>query len=131
MKTLLLFACFLFVLTDDGYSQLTYNGVTTLTQQQSIKTINGIWNSADHTGNVTMDKILDKLAVTYKTQSKAIIALEGSAAQIKTNPPKYINPDGSVNKEALADLLNQKFAAIGKVTIPAPDSLGTQPGAMY
>ena len=129
MKLFTLGIFFLFALANTSFCQVvTYNGVIKITPQQSIKPINGIWNSADHTGNVVIDKVMDKFAAIYKLNTKLTRALEGTAAAVKTNPQAFIDQDGSINVVALQQALNQKFASAGEVTVPsiqlAVDSTG-------
>lgn len=71
--------------------------------------------------NRAIDATLEKFASENTNNPKAMAALEGAASEIKQNPAAYLNPDGSVNEKALADLVTRKFAGAGEVTIPTPD----------
>jgi hypothetical protein len=119
MKYPVLVISLLLVSVNTIFCQVKYNGIVRLTAQQSKKSIDGLWNSADRTGNLAVDKALDKIAAANKDNPKGMKALEGAAAQIKTDPPKYINTDGSINKQALEQLLKEKFTSAGVVTIPS------------
>lgn len=87
-----------------------FGGIVKLTIVSAKSHINGKWNSGDFTGNVTVDTSLNKFAMAYKANPKAIAALENAAADIKSNPEIFLNADGSVNKDAFIALINQKFA---------------------
>lgn len=119
MKYLPVILFFLSAFTTKTFSQVNHHGIVKLTTLQSSKAINGIWNSADHTGNAKLDKAFDNYAASKKLFVKAIRALESTAAQIRTDPQKFINPDGSVNMQTIQELINQKFAVITEVTVPS------------
>ena len=119
MKQHINLAIFLFFLSTSASSQLTISGITKISAFQASKSVNGTWNKYDNTGNVLIDKYLNKFAATYTFNPKGITALERTAAGIKTNPAAFLNPDGSVNKQALQDLITSKFAAVGEVTVPS------------
>ena len=71
--------------------------------------------------NPAIDATLEKFASENTNNPQAMAALEGAASEIKQNPAAYLNPDGSVNEKALAELVTRKFAGAGEVTIPTPD----------
>ena len=121
----------LFAASKPVFCQVTYNGIIKVTAKQSILPINGVWNSADHTGNVAIDKAMDKAAAASKNNTKAIRALEATSAKIKTDPQKFLNPDGSVNKKALSDLISQQFAGVGEVTVPSLEIAADSTNGMH
>ena len=128
MKRTALFATLFLTLSGAVIGQVIYKGVTKISLQQGSININGLWNNADHTGNATMDRLLDKLVAGVKTNIKAVKALEATAAEIKKDPQRFINDDGSVNKEALIDIVKQKFATAGEVSVPTVQLIQQEEG---
>jgi len=130
MKRAALLAVAFLTLSGAVPGQVTYKGVTKITLQQASININGTWNNADHTGNATMDKLLDKLVAGVKTNVKAVRALEGTAAEIRKDPQRFINDDGSVNKSALTEIVKQKFASVGEVSVPTVQLIEAEEGEL-
>jgi hypothetical protein len=97
----------------------TFVGITKQPSSAANAQINGLWNVADNTGNAAIDHALNNFAAANSGNPQAVAALEGAASAIKQNPQAFINLDGSVNKQALGDLLMQKFASVGEVTVPS------------
>jgi hypothetical protein len=125
MKYLFVLAL-VFVLNKNSFCQVKtgdkYGGIVKLTTAVAKNNVNGKWNTADNTGNSVVDSLLNNFATANKNNPKAIAALENAAADVRSNPVKFINPDGSVNKEALSALLQSQFAA-ASVTVPSPSVL--------
>ncbi len=121
MKYFFVFSLF-FMLNKNSLGQVKtgdkFGGIVKLTIVTAKSHINGKWNTSDFTGNVAVDTSLNKFAMAYKANPKAIAALENAAADIKSNPEKFLNADGSVNKDAFMALINQKFAGTD-VTVPS------------
>ena len=130
MKRAALLACAILTLSGAVLGQVKYKGVTKITLQQASININGTWNNADHTGNATMDKLLDKLVAGVKTNVRAIKALEGTAAEIRKDPQRFINEDGTLNKTALIDIVKQRFASVGEVSVPTVQLIEAEEGEL-
>ncbi len=107
-----------------------WGGVVKESSTEASKDKNGFWNAGDNTGNAGIDAVLDKFASANAGNPEAVAAAEGAAAEIKENPQKFINPDGSVNKQAVADLITQKFASVSNVTVPSPGQVASENAQM-
>ena len=61
------------------------------------------------TGNSAIDHMIEMVLKANPNNPQLISALTKAAAVVKSNPSKFINPDGSINVTGFYELLNQYY----------------------
>lgn len=113
----------LILINNQGFCQLKtgdkLGGVVKMPFTAAQRNINGKWDPADKTGNAYIDTRLNDIKIANKSNPRVITALENWAAKIKANPENFMNPDGSVNKQAVEGLISSGFPGTGDIVLPS------------
>jgi hypothetical protein len=106
-----------------------WGGIIKETLQNASKSQNSVWNASDYTGNSAIDATLDSFAEANANNPGALTALESVAVSVRVHPEKFVNPDGTVNKEALTNEITMQLAGVSSIVVPHRTNADSGPQA--
>jgi len=102
----------------------TFGGVVKNSNATAGGLQKGALDAGDRTGNSAADKALNKLAEYNNNDPAVISAIEQTAADIKADPQRYLNTDGSIKLDALMQDVASHATGPIQLTPPGMDEPG-------